>query len=161
MCCPSFLFILPGMLLVILGLAAIPAAVLSGYGVWSDFFGPNFMYVSSLVALTGFHIVVFGFWPSSSPIEAIRLFRQADREVVEVVPHRTRPAHRRRPHLRRDPDGSAVFIHWLRTFELNAAAWIFAGTIFVIGLETIFLAFLVGIIDMAGESAAMAEPLAA
>ncbi len=153
MCCPSFLFILPGMLLVILGLAAIPVAVLSGYGVWSDFFGPNFMYTSSLVALTGFHIVVFGF-------------------LAKLVAHRTDPVFfdKRIEKLTkwfRIERGlliggglilsaillaAPVFIHWLRTYELNAPQWIFAGTIFVIGLEAIFLAFLVGIIDMARES---------
>ena len=153
MCCPSFLFMLPGMLLLILGLAAIPVAALSGYGVWNDFFGPNFMYTSSLVALTGFHIVLFGF-------------------LAKLVAHRTDPVFfdKRMEKLakwfrieRGLLIGGAlilaavllalpVFIQWLRTYELNAPQWIFAGTIFVIGLETIFLAFLVGIIDMARES---------
>ena len=153
MCCPSFLFMLPGFLLVILGLAATPAAVLSGYGVWNDFFGPNFMYTASLVALTGFHIVMFGF-------------------LAKLVAHRTDPVFfdKRMEKLSkwfRIERGlmiggglilasiliaAPVLVHWIRTFELHAPQWIFAGTIFVIGLETIFLAFLVGIIDMARES---------
>jgi glycosyltransferase involved in cell wall biosynthesis len=153
MCCPSFLFILPGMLLLILGLAAIPVAALSGYGVWTDFFGPNFMYTSSLLALTGFHIVMFGF-------------------LAKLVAHRTDPVFydKRMERLSkwfRIERGlliggsliltaialaAPVLVHWIRTFELQAPQWIFAGTIFVIGLETIFLAFLVGIIDMARES---------
>ena len=153
MCCPTFLFMLPGMLLLILGLAAIPAAVLSGYGVWNDFFGPNFMYTSSLVALTGFHIVVFGF-------------------LAKLVAHRTDPVFfdKRMERLSRwfrierglmiggglilsaALLAAPVLTHWIRTYEMQAPQWIFAGTIFVIGLETIFLAFLVGIIDMARES---------
>jgi glycosyltransferase involved in cell wall biosynthesis len=152
MCSPSFLFFLPGMLLLILGLSAIPVAVLAGYGVWTEAFGPNFMYTASLVALTGFHILVFGFLaklfahrldPVFFSQRMERLFRwfRVERGVliggilillaaVLAIP---------------------VFVRWINTAELNAPQWIFAGTLFTIGLETIFLAFLVGIIDLSRE----------
>ncbi len=153
MCSPSFLFFLPGMFLLVLGMMAIPTAALAGYGVWTDYFGPNFMYTASLAALTGFHVLVFGF-------------------LAKLVAHRLDPVFfdKRLDQFTRwfriergfMLGGGAivlaaglaapVFIHWLRTAELLAPQWIFAGTLFVLGLETIFLAFLVGIIDMARES---------
>jgi glycosyltransferase involved in cell wall biosynthesis len=153
MCSPSFLFFLPGMLLLLLGLSAIPVAALAGYGVWTDHFGPNFMYTASLVSLTGFHILVFGF-------------------LAKLFAHRLDPVFfdRRMERLTRwfrvergaliggglilaaVALAAPVFIHWLRTSELLAPQWIFAGTIFTIGLEAIFLAFLVGIIDLSRES---------
>jgi len=153
MCSPSVLFFLPGLLLLIVGLLAIPAAVLSGYGLWTDSFGPNFMYTSSLAALTGFHILVFGF-------------------LAKLFAHRLDPVFfdqrlERMSRWFRVERGALiggaliaaafalaapVFVHWLRTAELLAPMWIFAGTLFVIGIETIFLAFLIGIIDLSRES---------
>ena len=153
MCSPSFLFFLPGILLLVSGLLAIPGAAMAGYGLWTDFFGPNFMYTASLASLTGFHVLVFGF-------------------LAKLVAHRLDPVFFDR---RLDQftkwfrvergfmlGGAAialatalalpVFIHWMQTDELMAPQWIFAGTVFVLGLETIFLAFLVGIIDLAKES---------
>ena len=153
MCCPSVLFFLPGLLLLMLGLSAIPIAVCAGYGVWNDFYGPNFMYTSSLAALTGFHIMMFGFLAKlvahridpvfyDARVEKIARWFRVDRgllcglllaclSIIQAVP---------------------VLYQWWRTNELHAPQWIFAGTLFMIGIETIFLAFLVGIIDMARES---------
>jgi glycosyltransferase involved in cell wall biosynthesis len=153
MCSPSFLFFLPGLLFLILGLSAIPVAVLAGYGVWNDSFGPNFMYTSSLVALTGFHILMFGFL---AKLTAHRL------DPVFFNPRLDRLTRWFRIERGFQIGGgliaaavllaAPVLIHWLRTAELLAPQWIFAGTLFVLGLETIFLAFLIGIIDMARES---------
>ena len=61
MCSPLFLFMLPGLFFTLLGLAAIPAAVLAGYGVYNEAFGPNFMYTASLLSIAGSHVLVFGF----------------------------------------------------------------------------------------------------
>ena len=153
MCSPSFVFFLPGMFLLMLGLLAIPVAALSGYGVWTDYFGPNFMYTASLVAMTGFHVIVFGF-------------------LAKLFAHRLDPVFfdKRMDQLSRwfriergfllggglivtaVALAAPVFVHWLRTSDFLAPQWIFAGTLFVLGLETIFLAFLVGIVDMARES---------
>ena len=60
MCTPTFLFLLPGLVLTILGLAAIPAVVVAGFGDYTGILGPNFMYTASLVAISGFHLLVFG-----------------------------------------------------------------------------------------------------
>ncbi len=49
MCSPMFLFVLPGLLLTLAGLVAIPAAAMAGYGVFTEAFGPNFMYTASLL----------------------------------------------------------------------------------------------------------------
>ena len=51
MCSPLFLFVIPGLLLTIAGLLAIPIAMLAGYGVFTDHFGPNFLFAASLCAL--------------------------------------------------------------------------------------------------------------
>ena len=154
MCSPSFLFFLPGMLLLLVGLSVIPGAALAGYGEWNNYFGPNFMYTASLVALTGFHIIVFGF-------------------LGKLVAHRLDPVFfdkrlDRFSHWFRVERGFQiggglilaavalaipVFYQWIQTSGIaKAPTWIFAGTLFVIGLETIFLAFLIGIIDLARES---------
>src|SRR4051812_13948687 len=49
---PTFLFLIPGLLLTVLGLSAIPAAALAGYGAFTGRFGPNFMYTASLVSMS-------------------------------------------------------------------------------------------------------------
>src|SRR6266705_6187746 len=61
LCSPTYLFLLPGLLLTVLGLSAIPGAILAGYGVFTDFFGPVFQYTASVVALGGAHLLAFGF----------------------------------------------------------------------------------------------------
>ena len=49
--------------------------------------------------------------------------------------------------------GVPVLVHWFRTFTLPAPGqWILAGTLFLIGFETMFASFLVGILDMRRES---------
>jgi hypothetical protein len=45
-----------------------------------------------------------------------------------------------------------IFIYWLQTMEVaSPARWIFAGALAVIGLEVIFAAFLVGIMEQPRE----------
>jgi hypothetical protein len=153
MCSPSFLFFLPGMLLLTLGLLAIPAAVLAGYGVWSEAYGPNFMFTASLVALTGFHTLMFGFLAKLAAHRLDPVF--FDRRIEQITKwFRVERGFMIGGSL----IGAAlliagpVLVHWWQTAELFAAEWIFAGTLFVLGLETIFLAFLVGIVDLARES---------
>ena len=60
LCTPTYLFIFPGLLLSLLGLAVIPAC--HTCRVWSVFrhSGPNFMYTASMVAISGFHFLIFG-----------------------------------------------------------------------------------------------------
>jgi glycosyltransferase involved in cell wall biosynthesis len=154
LCSPTFLFIVPGLLLMLLGLGAIPAVVLAGYGVWTNIFGPNFMYTASLVSLSGAHLLGFGF-------------------LAKLYAHRVDPVFRD-PRVERLAGlftverglvtglflvaealllALPVFIHWCRTYALLVPGqWIFAGTLFMLGLEVIFVSFLVAIIDLPRES---------
>src|SRR5581483_996616 len=61
MCSPTFLFLLPGLLLVVLGLGAAPVAMLAGYGTYDNLFGPNFLFAASVLAVCGWHLLLFGF----------------------------------------------------------------------------------------------------
>ena len=153
MCSPTFLFILPGLFLILLGLAAIPAVVLAGYGVWTNIFGPNFLYTASLVALGGAHLVGFGFLAKlyahrvdpvfrDPRIESLADFFTVDRGLMLGVDLM----------LAGLILGLPVFVHWCRTWELPVPArWIFAGTLFMLGLETAFVSFLKGVLDLQYE----------
>jgi glycosyltransferase involved in cell wall biosynthesis len=150
MCSPTFLFILPGILLVLLGLGAIPAVVLAGHGVWTNIFGPNFLYTASLVALGGAHLVGFGFLAKlhahrvdpvfhDPRVERLADFFTVDRCLILGVDLM----------LAGLALGIPVFIHWCRTWALPMPAqWIFAGTLFMLGLETAFVSFLKGVLDL-------------
>ena len=46
-----------------------------------------------------------------------------------------------------------MLVHWLRTLTLPAPGqWILAGTLFLLGFETVFASFLIGILDLRRES---------
>lgn len=153
MCSPLYLFVLPGLLCVLAGLAAIPAVVLAGKGVFTDRFGPNFMYTASLLAISGAHLLVFGF--------LAKLYtHQVD--PVFVDPRVTR--WRERFTVERGIIfglvlilgavllGLPVLANWWETNTVpSPAQWIFAGTLFVIGLEVVFASFLVGIMELPSE----------
>lgn len=154
MCSPTFLFLIPGLLLMLTGLAAIPITVLAGYGVFTDFFGPNFLYTASLVSITGAHILVFGFLAKQHAHLVDPVFR--DPRIDKLVKFWT---------LERGLVaginlilasvliGLPVLVHWIRTSQVPMPAqWIFAGTLFMLGLETVFASFLIGILDLKRES---------
>lgn len=154
MCSPLFLFILPGLALTLLGLLTMPIVVLLGYGTPDYIFGPNFLYTASLVALTGWHLIVFGFLAKLhthlvDPVfhdprmdQWTRWFKVERGIVLGLVLMAVGVG-----------TGLPVLLHWLRTLELPVPAqWVFAGTMFLLGLETMFLAFLVGILDLRRES---------
>jgi glycosyltransferase involved in cell wall biosynthesis len=153
MCSPLYLFALPGLLLMLVGLAAIPAVALAGYGVFDNIFGPNFMYSASLSAIAGAHILVFGFLAKlyTHQVDPVfvdpRVARWRERFSVEkgilcglaLV-------------LGGVLLGIPVLAHWFRTTEIpSPAQWIFAGTLVVIGMEIIFASFLVGIMELPSE----------
>ena len=49
--------------------------------------------------------------------------------------------------------GAPVLINWIRSLVVpSPAQWIFAMTIFTLGLEAVFTSFLVGILDLPRES---------
>lgn len=154
MCCPTFLFVAPGLFMVLAGLAAIPAVMLAGYGVFTNVLGPNFMFTASLAAMTGAHVLVFGLLAKLYAGQVDPLFHDpraaklaawfsverglvlgADLLLVALAV------------------GLPVLIHWLRTGEVPAPGqWIFAGTLFVLGIEAIFATFLVGIMELRQDS---------
>jgi glycosyltransferase involved in cell wall biosynthesis len=153
MCSPVFLFILPGLLLTLCGLAAIPAVVLAGYGVFTDMFGPTFMYTASLLAIAGSHLLVFGFLAKLYTHHVDPVFQ--DPRVTRLLSRFT---------VER---GLAVglglcfcaamvslpvLFYWLRTATVfSPARWIFGGTLFTLGMEAVFTSFLVGILDLPRE----------
>ncbi|MGO9922261.1 MAG: glycosyltransferase family 2 protein [Isosphaeraceae bacterium] len=150
LCTPTFLFILPGMFLTLLGLAAIPAVMLAGFGVYSNHLGPNFMYTASLVAISGFHLVVFGFLGKyyahladpvfrNPRVERLASFFSVERGLTTGASLMALAVIL----------GVPVVFHWLQTREVPVPGqWIFAGTIFCLGLESAAGAFLVGILRM-------------
>lgn len=154
MCSPTFLFLIPGAILMLAGLAAIPITLLAGYGMFTSFFGPNFLYTASLVSITGTHLLVFGtlaklYAQQINPIfhdpriDKLARFFSVERGLIfglDLV-------------LAAAAIGLPVFIHWCRTLEVpSPGLWIFAGTLFVLGLETGFAAFLIGILELQRES---------
>ncbi len=155
MCSPLFLFMLPGLFFTLLGLAAIPAAVLAGYGVYDDVFGPNFMYTASLLSIAGSHVLVFGF--------LAKLYTHQIDPVFEDprVPKALSLFSVERGLLLGGfliasalGVGLPVLIAWLSTSQVaSPARWIFAGTLATLGIEVIFTSFLVGILDFPRESA--------
>jgi glycosyltransferase involved in cell wall biosynthesis len=154
MCSPTFLFLFPGLLLTLLGLAAIPTVVLAGYGVYTNVFGPNFMYTASLVSISGFHLLAFGYLAKLYAHQVDPVFRDprverlaglftVERGLLFGVGLIVCSA----------VIGLPVFVHWLTTREVpSPGQWIFAGTLFSLGLETCCTAFLAGILDLRRES---------
>lgn len=154
MCSPVFLFVLPGLVLMICGLAAIPAAVLAGYGVFTDKFGPTFMYTTSLMSIAGSHWIVFGFLAKLYTHQVDPVF--ADPRVARLLSLFT---------VERGLllglmliglsalIAAPVFFHWLATSAVfSPARWVFGGTLFTLGTEAVFTSFLVGILDLSRET---------
>ena len=147
---PKFLFIIPGLVLTLLGLTAIPLVVLAGFGAYTDVLGPNFMYTASLVSISGFHLLVFGFLAKyyahlSDPVfrdagvERLVSFLSVERGMTLGVSLMALGV----------ALGVPVLGHWLRTLEVPLPGqWIFAGTLFCLGLEAAAAGFLVGILEM-------------
>jgi hypothetical protein len=153
MCSPVFLFVLPGLLLTVLGVAAIPGALLAGYGVYTGAFGPNFMYTASLLSIVGSHLLVFGFLaklythqidPAFKDPRVTRILSLFSVERGLVVGAAMM--------LAAAVLGLPVLIHWARTLEVpSPGRWILAGTLFTLGMELVFASFLVGILDLPRE----------
>lgn len=153
MCSPLYLFVVPGLLLTVAGLAAIPITALAGYGVFTNVFGPNFMFAAALSAIAGMNLLLFGvvaklYAHQVDPVFAdprvTRLLQYftVERGVVVGLTAATVGA----------ALGGAVVAHWWRTLEVpSPAQWIFAGALFVVGLEIVFAAFLVGIFELPRE----------
>lgn len=154
MCSPVFLFVLPGMLLTLAGLAAIPAAVLAGYGVFTGPFGPTFMYTTATAAIAGSHLIVFGFLAKLYTHQVDPVFE--DPRVGRLLSYFT---------IERglllgilllvaaSVLGLPVLSHWLLTGTVfSPARWILAGMLFTLSMEATFTSFLVGILDLPQEN---------
>jgi glycosyltransferase involved in cell wall biosynthesis len=154
MCSPTFTFLLPGLILALIGVLAIPAVMILGYGSYETYFGPNFLYGCSVLAVTGCHLLLFGFIAKlfshhidpvfrDSRIEQLAAAFTVDRGLLAglgMLGVATAVA-------------LPVMVSWLRTSAVaSPGLWILSGTLFLFGFETMFASFLVGILDMRRES---------
>lgn len=156
MCSPLFLFVLPGLLLTVVGLAAIPGALLAGYGVFTGPFGPNFMFTAALLALVGSHLVVFGLLAKLYTHQIDPVFRDprlgnlltwfsVERGLLLGLGLLAAGA----------VLGTPVLLHWFHTLSFpnpSPARWILACTLATLGVEAVFTSFLVGILDLPREN---------
>ena len=155
MCSPLFLFMLPGLLLMLAGLAAIPGAVLAGYGVFTGHFGPTFMFTAALLSIVGLHVIVFGVLAKLYTHQVDPLFEDprvsrllsifsVERGLVLGMALLAVAA----------VLGTPVLLYWVRTLAFpnpSPARWILACTLATLGLEVVFTTFLVGILDLPKE----------
>jgi hypothetical protein len=150
LCTPTFLFIFPGLLLTMLGVAATPIVIMAGFGHYTGCFGPNFMYTASLVAMSGFHLLVFGLLgkyvahlvdPVFHDVKVERLagFFSVERGLTTGVSLTALAV----------TFGAPVLAHWLSYGEVPVPGqWIFAGTLFCLGLEASAGAFLLSVLSI-------------
>jgi glycosyltransferase involved in cell wall biosynthesis len=154
MCSPMVLFVLPGVLLTLAGILSIPAAMLAGYGRYDTFFGPNFMFGSSVIALSGWHLMLFGFLAKLHAHHVNPVFRddRIERLAAAFTVNRGLVAGLIIVGLSAVV-GVPIILDWFETSNVTyPGQWILAGTLFLFGFETIFASFLVGIIDLQRES---------
>jgi len=154
LCSPGFLFILPGLILTLLGLAAIPGAILAGGGQYTGFWGPTFQITASMVALTGFHLLAFGVVAKLYARQADPIFHDPKAEWFACVMTVDRGAiWGLFLILAALALAVPIFVNWLRTDEVPMPGlWILAGTLFLLGVETIFTAFLIGLLELQKEA---------
>lgn len=153
MCSPVFLFVIPGFLLALLGLLAIPTVILAGHGQYTNTFGPTFMYTSALTAIVGWHLIVFG------------LLAKLYAHLIDPVFEDPR-VHRVLSHFSVERGlilgmlliflglvlGMPVLVQWIVTSAVSShGSWILGGTLLTLGLETIFASFLIGILNLPRE----------
>jgi glycosyltransferase involved in cell wall biosynthesis len=153
MCTPTVLFLLPGLFLTLLGLAAIPGVVMAGFGHYTGFLGPNFMYTASLVAISGFHLLVFGLLAKYYAHLADPVFRNLRVERIAALCSVERGLTLGASLMTVAVIlGTPVVFHWLRTSQVpDPGQWIFAGTLFSLGVEASAMAFFVGILNLSQE----------
>jgi len=154
MLCPTVLFLYPGLLMMLTGLLAIPITLAAGRGDWSHYFGPNFLFGSSVIALSGFHLLLFGLLAklhaaridpvvfADRTIDRLTSFFRVERGLLYGGSLLAMAA----------GIGGAVIYYWWQTTQVpNPGYWIFAGTLFMLGIETVFVGFLMGILDLSRE----------
>lgn len=153
MCSPTALFLIPGAVLAIAGLAAIPVLLLAGYGMFTNVFGPNFMYTSATIAIVGVNLMVFGLLAKMYAHQVDPVFRDpaiGRFERVFTVNQGLVIA------------GTLMFLGlagvlptlwtWLQTRTVpEPGAWILSVALVAIGLELVFATFLIGILQLRSE----------
>jgi glycosyltransferase involved in cell wall biosynthesis len=154
MCSPTTLFLLPGLVLTIVGLLSIPAAMLAGYGRYDAVFGPNFMFGTSVVAICGWHLLLFGFVAKLHAHHVNPIFRdeRVERWAASFTVNRGSVAGLALLALSALVAAPVLTVWWQTSAVPTPGLWILAGTLFLFGFETIFASFLVGIIDLSRES---------
>jgi hypothetical protein len=126
----------------------------AGRGDWEHYFGPNFLFGASVIALTGFHLTLFGLL---AKLHAARLdpvvFSDAMIDKVANVFRIERGLVIGGAFLALAAAlGIPVIVNWWQTTRIeNPGYWILAGTLFMLGIETIFASFLMGILDLSRE----------
>ncbi len=154
MLCPTVLFLYPGLLMMMLGLFAIPITLAAGRGDWTHYFGPNFLFGASVIALSGFHLVLFGLLAklhaaridpvvfADATIDRLTSFFRVERGLLYGGSLLAMAA----------GIGLPVIWYWWQTTQVpNPGYWILAGTLFMLGIETVFVGFLMGILDLSRE----------
>jgi glycosyltransferase involved in cell wall biosynthesis len=154
MCSPTALFVVPGLFLTIIGVLAIPAVMIAGYGTYETFFSPNFLFGCSVLAVCGWHLLLFGFLAKLHAHHVDPVFRDERIERLATTFTVNRGLLAGLTLLAASAGfGLPVLIHWFRTLTLPAPGqWILAGTLFLLGFETVFASFLIGILDLRRES---------
>ncbi|WP_148226960.1 glycosyltransferase family 2 protein [Planctopirus limnophila] len=147
---PSFLFLLPAVVMIALGLLAAPVALLAGYGTYETIFGPNFLIMAAFMAVAGAQIFFLGL-------------------IARLQAHRVDPvfASPRMDWLLRTfsverglISGGVISLiglgltipvvsEWFRSGTVSQPAlWILSGTLLVLGTQTMFGSFLIGILEL-------------
>jgi glycosyltransferase involved in cell wall biosynthesis len=154
MCSPYALFALPGLVLTVVGIAAIPIALAAGYGVFTARFGPNFMITAAMIAVVGFQLVVFGLLGKIYAHEIDPVFRDpaierflerfsVDRGILWGLALA----------LVGLAVGTPTLWRWIDAGEVpSPGEWILALTLGLIGIETVFSSLLVGVLELPRQS---------
>lgn len=154
MCSPGALFVVPGAVLLLVGLASIPALMLAGFGQFTRVFGPNFMFTAAMVALTGYQLLIFGLMAKLHSHQIDAVFRDP------LIERFSRGFSVDRGLLL----GGALILaglvvglptlsEWLVHGSVSKpGAWILALALGSIGIETVFASFVVGVFELSSES---------
>ena len=148
MCTPTFLFILPGLLLTLVGLVAIPAVVMAGFGDYTDSSALTSCTRHRWLQSVDFISLVFGLLAKYYAHLADPVFRnpRVERSGMFFSVERGLTLGASLMALAVIL-GVPVFFHWVRTRQVPVPGqWIFAGTLFCLGLEAA-AGILVGILE--------------
>jgi glycosyltransferase involved in cell wall biosynthesis len=147
---PSFLFLLPAILLMLFGLLAAPVALLAGYGTYETIFGPNFLIMAAFLAIAGAQLFFLGLIArlQAHRIDPVFASPRVDWLLRVFTLERGLIAGGL---MTLTGLGMAlpVVAGWISTGAVaQPALWISAGTVTVLGVQTMFGSFLVGVLEL-------------